>query len=229
MLALQVLGAVLSIQAQALSLGAPVEPFITHTQLALCWQLSEFTARTLGQDRPKPTGLLLPLRVTGGEPVTELAPSPWDPDPPSAIIMAGRCRALLLEIIRRAAHDWVLYRNSRRPERAYAADAYTWLFEEDEEHPWGRERKLSGEHLTSFLSICEVMDLDPKVVRKRVRRMTVKDIMTAGRPAERRYQKRDDLEVEDYTSPKELDDYMHEGTHYHSSYEAQFAVACLGK
>lgn len=100
---------------------------------------------------------------------------------------ASRARALLLELIRRAAHDWVLYRTSRRMEkRELAQSAYTWLFEEKAGHPWAIMRKSEGRHLTGFLSICSLLDLDPDYVRERVRQMTPQGIKMAGRPAEHR-------------------------------------------
>lgn len=129
------------------------------------------------------------------------APSAWDPEP---IYEASRCQAFLMEIIRRAAHDWVLYRQSRKVElKALAEQAYTWLFEEEPGHPaWkDRERALfridddeTGQpaievgtrRLTSFLSICEACGLDPETVRERARGMTVEQVTRTGRRIERR-------------------------------------------
>lgn len=89
---------------------------------------------------------------------------------------ASACRALLLEIIRRAAYDWILYRGSSKiPNSIWASDAHSWLFLENGE----------GE-LTSFLSICTILELDPCSVRRHIRTMTVKDILGTGRPAEHR-------------------------------------------
>lgn len=97
------------------------------------------------------------------------------------------CKALLLEIIRRAAYDWVLYRTSRRiPQRHFAEDAYIWLFQEDEQHPRWSERSREGKHLTSFVGICEVLDLDPDKVRGYIRKLTAKKVMSAGRPPDYR-------------------------------------------
>lgn len=116
---------------------------------------------------------------------SQVSRSEWDPDSTEEHITASRCRALLLEVIRRAAHDWVLYRTHDRLHlRQIAEDAYIWLFEESPTHPWARIRVLSDNRLTSFLTICEILDLDPEFVRERVRGMTVQQIMSAGRPAE---------------------------------------------
>jgi hypothetical protein len=117
---------------------------------------------------------------------------------------------LLLEILRRAAHDWVLYRQSSRlTSKECAQDAYTWLFEETTEHPAGRHRATAvfefedGEvtgvrSITSFLGICEALDLDPDTVRTRVRQMDIQTIISAGRPAETRRVKRNEVSgVED--------------------------------
>jgi hypothetical protein len=99
----------------------------------------------------------------------------------------SQVRALMLEVIRRAVHDWVLYKNSRRMMyRELAHDAYIWLFEEDERHPWWRQRKQSDKQLTSLLYICEIIDIDIAEVRQGARNMTEKRIKTAGRPPERR-------------------------------------------
>ena len=99
----------------------------------------------------------------------------------------SQVRALYLEVIRRAVHDWVLYKNSRRMmNRELARDAYVWLFEEDESHPWWLQRKRTGKEITSLAAICEIIDVDIERVRQGARDMTEKKIMTAGRPPERR-------------------------------------------
>lgn len=139
----------------------------------------------------------------------------WDPEPSvveavaeegeeeeedyfdSLIDEAPQCRALLLEIVRRAANDWVLYRmSSNLHNRKLAEDAYTWLFEEDEDHKNWREREAAGKQLTSFLSICNMVDIDPEIIRTRVRQMTIKDIMSVGRPAENR--RREDVSLSEH-------------------------------
>ncbi len=121
--------------------------------------------------------------------------SAWEPSSPYE---SSRCKALLLEVLRRAAHDWVLYRShSKLQNREIAQDAFEWLFEEDEDHVSWRERatavftldatEVTGvRNITSFLSICEVLELDPETVRTRVRQMDVQTIISAGRPAETR-------------------------------------------
>lgn len=100
------------------------------------------------------------------------------------------CKTLLLEVIRRAAYDWVLYRTSRRMlHKRLAEDAYTWLFEEQPGHTNWVERDRVGKHITSFMAICNELDLDVDTVRRYVRRLTVKNVMSVGRPAE--YRRRD--------------------------------------
>ena len=155
--------------------------------------------------------------------------SAWDPDGPEERLDDGRCRALLLEIIRRAAHDWVLYRTSQRLHlRQVAEEAYTWLFEEDEGHPRWRDRQKDGYTITAFVTICELLDLDPDYVRRRVKEMTPKSIMTAGRPAEKRRRQTTE-EAPSYTeygvsssvSLETLD--SEQG--YSSSYEAHYSVS----
>lgn len=124
----------------------------------------------------------------------------WDPDPADGPILITSYKAVLLEIIRRAAHDWVLYRMHHRAEFLQIAQgAYTWLFEEGPGHPWWVIRAANGRQLTAFLSICDALDLDPAFVRSSVRKLTVQQIMTAGRPAEKR-KPREESEYEERAS-----------------------------
>jgi hypothetical protein len=110
--------------------------------------------------------------------------APPDPDG-ERISQAIGAKSLLLEIVRRAAFDWVLYRGSRRlDQKALAEDAYTWLFVEGPGHPNWKIRKEEGKELTSFLSICEQLDLDPEKLRGYVRNLTPNRVMSSGRPPE---------------------------------------------
>jgi len=109
---------------------------------------------------------------------------------PSQALESSACRALLLEVIRRAAFDWVLYRTSSKlPNRQLAESAYFWLFVEEPESTVGALRRKNGKELTGFVSICDLLEIDPEQLRSRVRLMTERDIMGAGRPAERRKHK----------------------------------------
>lgn len=126
-----------------------------------------------------------PVQQPVGE-VDEVPPSAWDPDEPSFSIEG--VRTLLTDVIRRAAHDWVLYRiSSRMEQQALAHDAYVWLFEEDENHPWAAVRKRDGTELMSFLNICQILDVDPDYARDKIRKLTPRDVKMAGRPPERRH------------------------------------------
>jgi hypothetical protein len=92
----------------------------------------------------KPMGKLLVLRIPVPSP-TALpdTDSDWDPedeevelddikDEELALQTVNGCKTLLLEIIRRAAYDWVLYRGSRRMvQKVMAEQAYRWLFLEN--------------------------------------------------------------------------------------------------
>jgi hypothetical protein len=123
--------------------------------------------------------------------------SPWEPTTEREV---SRCKALLLEVLRRAAHDWVLYRQHRKlDKRELAHDAYIWLFEEDDRHPYRRERQKASfpgvngraapsgaRALTSFHSVCEHLDLDPGVVRERIKKMDARSIIASGRPPQNR-------------------------------------------
>jgi hypothetical protein len=107
-----------------------------------------------------------------------------------ASLEASACRALLLEVVRRAAFDWVLYRSSSKLiNKQLAEGAYHWLFiEEPDSATWAVRRK-NGKEITGFCAICDLLDLDPDKVRERIRLLTKKEIMNAGRPAERRKHK----------------------------------------
>lgn len=149
---------------------------------------------------PKPKAVRKPRQRPTAALEELVVESAWDPEP---LYEASHCKALLMEIILRAAHDWVLYRQHRKRDlKALAEQAFTWLFEEEPGHPaWStRERALfqveteagqtlvevGSRRLTSFLSICEICSLDPEDVRQRAREMTVESIMRTGRHIERR-------------------------------------------
>jgi len=131
----------------------------------------------------------------------EARPSQWDPDPLDDQLEASRSRALLLEIVRRAIYDWVLYRGHARLEfKEIAADAYTWLFEEEPGHPWWRTRTEEKRMLTSLHAICDVMDLEPETIRARARTMTIKTILSVGRPPETRHRRlQDDVDYQEHS------------------------------
>jgi hypothetical protein len=115
--------------------------------------------------------------------------SAWDPEiyATDQQAEAASCRALLLEVIRRASYDWVLYRTSSKLQsKQLAESAFHWLFVEDEKSKQWQQRSRNGKGMMSFLTICETLDLEPRNVRRRVRELTSKDIMGAGRPAEHR-------------------------------------------
>ncbi|MDA4133072.1 MAG: hypothetical protein OK454_08110 [Thaumarchaeota archaeon] len=159
--------------------------------------------------------MLLPPPALVVLPEVELTPSPWDPEPlaPDVIIIRrpvertpyvrrtpyetelliqeiNGSKTLLLEIVRRAAYDWILYRDSTRIiQRGLAAQAYEWLFVEGPGHPSWAERMREDKQCMSLIAVCESLDLDPETVRKHVRRLTPKHVMSVGRPAE--YRRRD--------------------------------------
>lgn len=143
--------------------------------------------------------------------VEEDAPSPWDPEPETAIRLIENeededeplvrdealilqeingSKTLLLEVIRRAAYDYVLYRGNRRlAYRILADQAYAWLFTERPGTKDWNLRQREGKFITSFEAICEALDLDPDGVRDHVKRLTPRNVMSVGRPAE--YRRRD--------------------------------------
>ena len=184
-----ILASTLAVQLQASAL-VPATSYIQHTERALYAELEK-----------------LPRVLLGEQPVDvpeERGESAFDPEPHDALMMASRCKALLLEVVRRAVHDWVLYRNTRKMhDKVLAEDAYLWLFEEKPGHPRWELRLREGRGFLAFLSICENLDLDPEAVRQRARKLTIRDIMTAGRPAETRKVRCEG--VEDYETPAGFD------------------------
>lgn len=133
-----------------------------------------------------------------------------DRDPALVTQEINGCKGLLLEVIRRAAYDWVLYRTSTRLfHKKLAEQAFHWLFKEQPGDPEWREREESGKNVTSFIAICSALDLPPESLRTLVRRLTPKNVMSVGRPPE--YRRREPLqssrgELSISLDPTELED-----------------------
>lgn len=148
--------------------------------------------------KPKPkktNGHELNMSVT--EQALEVIESAWDPYSARSRIESSRCKALLLEIVKRAIHDWILYRgHSEITKATYAHDAYYWLFVEDEQHPSFKERIKNKSTITSFVVICELTDLQPKSLREHIKTLKVSDIMGTGRPVEHRRRTSDDINID---------------------------------
>jgi hypothetical protein len=151
---------------------------------------------------PAKMGKLLVLRIPAPPPPAPEPPSAWDPeedlrfevsdpeDEELALQTINGCKTLLLEIIRRAAYDWVLYKGSRRMVQKVLADqAYRWLFLEVPGSSDWQQRMRGGKYITSFVAICEGLDLDPDTVRRHIKKLTPRNVMSVGRPAE--YRRRD--------------------------------------
>lgn len=128
--------------------------------------------------------------------VASVQPSAWDPDEEvysDRQAEAGNCKALLLEVIRRACFDWVLYRNSSKLQNKILAEsAHHWLFLENEHSATWAQRSRNGKGMMSLIAICDALDIEPSSVRVRARALTERDIMGAGRPAERRKTKQNE-------------------------------------
>ena len=126
-------------------------------------------------------------------------------------------RALWVDVIRRAAFDWILYRNSRRlPKRQLAQDAYVWLFVEGPDHPdWCARAYYDGTVISSFVGICDALGMDPDSIRRGIRKLTPERIKTIGRvPIRRsRYEKSadatDGMELRSFC-PLRPDDFLQE-------------------
>ena len=159
--------------------------------------------------------------------------SPWDPSSRMAQVNCHRCKALLVEVMKRAAHDWVLYRTSSKlDKKQLALDAYMWLFREEPGTEGWREREDSGFTITSFLAICEALDLDPDTVRGHIRQLSVPAILHVGRPAETRRSKKSKRLKEGVVQHEvvevSLDALDQSDTVYLSQYEAHYATTTLG-
>lgn len=151
--------------------------------------------------------------------VDDVPDAAWDPEP---LYESRRCQALLLEVIRRATYDWVLYRQHFKLElRELAQNAYVWLFEEEPGHRAWKEREsalfrmqaptgadvleVGSRRLTSFLSICEIVGLDPETVRDRAREMTANSIVKTGRHMEWRRSDPDCVSIEAHSIAVDID------------------------
>ena len=116
---------------------------------------------------------------------------------PADDVDISNVRALLLEIVRRAAYDWVSYRTNRRLlYKRIANDAYIWLFVEGPGHPDWIERERGGWGICSFLAICEACDIDPEMLRARIRILTPQKIQSMGRPPTHRHPQKPRPELE---------------------------------
>lgn len=179
---------------------------------------------------PPPPPVRMVYRVVDIDAVT----SAWEPERDGL-----RCKALMMEILRRAAHDWVLYRQHKTlMKQELAEDAYLWLFKEDSDHALHRERAaaelrteegemLKGARLiTSFLSICEHLDLDPNTVRERVKTMTVSAITGSGRKPEARWPKREpaDFVAHDVSVAMNIDA-VYDDPNFVTQYESYGSIA----
>jgi hypothetical protein len=73
-------------------------------------------------------------------------------------------KLLLAAILRRAAYDIALYRNSPSltKKRLYI-DALSWMFQDDD-------------GFTSFSNICMLLDRDPVTIRRKSLKLTRKDV-----------------------------------------------------
>ena len=95
-----------------------------------------------------------------------------------------------MDVIKQAAHDWLLYRSSTKIlDVVRARDAFTWLFCEKPGHPNWARRIDEGTELWSFLSICELLGLDPEQARTFIKKLTLKHVQCIGRPPVHRVKK----------------------------------------
>jgi len=71
---------------------------------------------------------------------------------------------LWASVVRRAVVDWVLYKDHEKMKlRAMGREAETWLFSDDKST------------MNSFMSVCNYLNLDPEVVRYKVRNLSEED------------------------------------------------------
>ena len=75
-------------------------------------------------------------------------------------------RLLLAAIIRRAAYDIALYRGSSKMQHQRLwVDAHRWMF-----------ANRDDDHLTSFESVCGLLDQSPREIRRKTLRLTKQDV-----------------------------------------------------
>lgn len=97
-------------------------------------------------------------------------------------------RKLWGRVILRAIYDWVMYRNSPElKQRKLAESAETWLFK-------------PNELFNGFDHVCEMLDIDPEIVRRRARTFTREEVLKAEH-VERSGRREGEL-----PSPEERDD-----------------------
>jgi hypothetical protein len=79
---------------------------------------------------------------------------------------------LFAGILKMAIRDYV-YHSPREEEYQ---TAYIWLFEEDENHEWRKDRlEATGGYSTSFEGICELFNIDIEWMRKKIKEMRSSD------------------------------------------------------
>lgn len=164
----------------------PPEPPTAESEvLALCAEVGPLVEKKKKRVRRK----VKLSEIKLGEVLHDLEPEP-EPELPGELPIQDQnvqdaigARTLLQEVMKRATYDWVLYRNSTKLEqKALADDAYTWLFQEEPGHHYANVRKSEGKSLTSFLSICDVFDVDPEVLRRKFKLLTIERVLSFGRP-----------------------------------------------
>lgn len=77
-------------------------------------------------------------------------------------------RRLMAAILRRAVYDFVLYRDEDHEHHALALDSARWIFCRNEED------EVDGSW--TFTYICKDLGLNPAMVRRKARQVTVRDI-----------------------------------------------------
>ncbi len=91
-------------------------------------------------------------------------------------------KSLFVAILRRSVSDWVLYKDAVDPELVeYAREADLWLFREEPGHVLYDTRAKDGFNLFSFLSVCDLLDLDAGHVRKCIKQLTKSQIANYGK------------------------------------------------
>jgi len=84
----------------------------------------------------------------------------------------NRIRLLLAAVVRRAAYDIALYKNDTRlVNRRLAVQAQKWMFDDR-----AVMSMKPGDRFMSFQNICEVLDQDPGVIRRKTMNLQLKDV-----------------------------------------------------
>lgn len=141
----------------------------------------------------------------------------------------SKCRALLLDIVRRAIHDFVLYRDHKSLDKREIADhARIYLFEEGPGHEWWKIRQGTPLECLSLIAICETLDYSVEKIRTMALRTTPQQVLSSGRPPERRRRQQEDDVLDGHHGVGGLEVDTLDRIPGYTHYEDRFTVVTYG-